>query len=449
MSSRRSAPPAPLQFPVLQVRTPQLVQRHAPPAMWLPAGALAVSMAVAAWGGVVLGALAALPLGVGAGRWMAVVQAHAVLQLWGWFAVSIGVLAFEFVVRLNGRDPLPVTARLVTLGLLTAGAVVFAAGGATGIAAAALTVAGAAMIAAGAAYFLVLVVRVPPARPLAIDLHPLFFQAGAAWLAVSALLLLAGAWRGTAGLIAPPVFDASAEVFLLGFCMDVIVATGLRAFPGHLGLPPVGVRRQRAGWVLLNGTVLLRLAAAAGFGPGSEAAAVAADLGVVLSVAWATVVFAIPGAVRAWGPRSERPQVLVPVAWAGLVAYGLGVAFHTASGLLGSAPVLLATGGVRHLFMAGFVAPLLLAMMHVVLERFGTGRIVWRDGLTAAFALVVVAWPLRALPPIVDPAAGGVTRASMGVAGALLSLGLALAAAVAARNAVEAVRFARQFGRPQ
>jgi hypothetical protein len=53
--------------------------------------------------------------------------------------------------------------------------------------------------------------------------------------------------------------------------------------------------------------------------------------------------------------------------------------------------------------MLGYVAPLLVAMLHVVLERFSTGYLLARGWLTTAFALLVVAWPLRTLPPLFDP----------------------------------------------
>ena len=127
----------------------------------------------------------------------------------------------------------------------------------------------------------------------------------------------------------------------------------------------------------------------------------------------------------------------MPLAWVGLVAYGLVIAWQATMTLVGSsAAPMLATGATRHLFMLGFVAPLLLAMLHVVLERFGTGYLLARGWLTTAFALLMVAWPLRALPPLLDPVVGPASEATMGTAGMIVAFALLLASGVAARNAL-------------
>ena len=449
MATPQHEPPSRAPIPFVQVRTPELVQRVTPAGLWLPSTALAVSMALAASAGMTLGVLVALQASIAADRWTAVVQAHAMVQLWGWFAVSIAALVFEFIVRLNRHPALPVAPRAGTLLLFVAGSVVAAAGGVLGRAEQPLALAGWTLVVAGTTGFLILVLRVPPGRPMRVDLHPLFFRTGAVWVAVSALLGLLGASRISSGVIAPPEFDALTEVFLRGFVMNIVVAVGLRAFPGHLGLPPVDVRGQRVLLLLLNIAVLLGLASTRSFGlPGLESVARLADLGFAAAIAWATYTFRIWHAVRAWGARSERPQVMVPVAWAGLLAYGALLATQAVAQFLGgmSTPVM-ASGGARHVFMLGFVAPLLVAMIHVVLERFGTGHVVSRNWLTVSFMLMVIAWPLRSAPPLLDPATGAMTRGTMGVAGLLVAVALLLASIAAARNALQVVGFARQFAR--
>ena len=425
-----------------------IAPQRAPRGLWLPATAIAGSTSLAALAGVTLGILAALHWSIAADRWVEVVQAHGFIQAWGWFAVSIAALVFEFIVRLNRQPMLPFTPRATVLSLFALGAVLASTAGVLGMATQPLLLAGTLMLLAGSIGYAWLVLRVPFGRPLQFDLHPLFFRAGAVWLVAAALLSVAGAAQTRSGAILPASFDAMIEVFLHGFVFHTIVAVGLRAFPGHVGLPPVQVPAQRPILVLLTASVLLRLAGAPGFGlPSTPILATLADLSLAAGIAWATWVFRLDTAVRAWSRRSDRAQVLVPLAWLGLVAYGLALAWHAGSMLLGgSAPTLLAAGGARHLYMLGFVAPLLVAMLHVVLERFGTGYLLARGWLTTAFALLVVAWPLRTLPPLFDPAVGAASQATMGIAGLIVTAALLFASAAAARNALALLRPARGRG---
>ena len=436
-------------IPVVEIRTAQVVQRMAPQGMWLFAAAMAASLALAVCGGLVLGVMAATRSGIARARWVETVQAHGDIQLWGWTAVFVVALVFEFIVRLNGRPPFPVAPRLAVLLLLAAGALVSASGRVLGHFEQPLAVGGSTLIVAGSAAFAFLIMRVPAIRPLKVDLHPLFFRAGAAWLVLAALAGLIASIRMQSGVTSLEESRVVVECFLRGFVANIIVAVALRAFPGHLGLPEVGAPSQRALWALINGSLLLWAAGTAGFGlAGVEALQRGGDLIFAAAMLWATVAFKIGRAVRHWGRASERYQVMVPVAWVGLVAYAAALAAQAIAGWgSGYSPALLEAGAVRHIFMLGFMAPLLIAMAHVVLERFGTGRVFWRNWLTAAFASLIVAWPLRVLPPFVDPGVGVTARGVMGAAGVLAAIGLAVAAGVAARNAIAIFGHERQFTR--
>lgn len=432
-------------IPFVQVATPQIVQRMAPRRGWVLHVALAASLLIAALGGIVLGVLAATGLGVGRDRWLATVQGHGDLQLWGWFAVFITALTFEFIVRLNGRPAIALGPRVAVLLLLGTGALVSAAGRVAGMQA--VVVSGAMCEVAGAALFAFLVFRIPPARPLREDLHPGFFRAGSAWLVVAACAELFAALAMQSGTTPVETLHVAVECVLRGFVLNVTVAVGLRAFPGHLGLPPVNARSQRVIGVSLNGGLALWVVS--NILPGGLASTVLGAVGDLVlggALVWATLALGVPGALRSWRRARERPQLMIPIAWVGLVVYAIGLISGAAFVMSrGVEPGLFTAGAVRHVFMLGFVGPLLLAMSHVVLERFGTGRLLWRNALTVAFALLIVAWPLRVVPPLVDDVGSAASRGIMGLAGILVAAALALAAAVIVRNAFAVAAFERQF----
>lgn len=424
-------------IPFVEVRTARQVERVAPRGLWLPGTALSGALFMAAVAGLTLGILAATGTSIADGRWFPVVQAHATIQLWAWLAISIAALMFEFVVRLNGRPALGLVPRVAALGLLGGGAMLAATAGTAASLPTALLVAGWACLVAGSALTARLVASVPMARHLRDDLHPLFFRTGVAWLLVSAVLGAWGSLRVSAGAIPPPVFDAMVEVFLRGFALHVTVGVGLRAFPGHLGLAPVPVRQQVVLYALLNASIFLLSVDAS-----------AADLLAGVAAVHASYAFGVHRLLRHPGVPGERHGLLVLVTWIGLVAWGVFLTGASVLAVAGLEPApFLAHGAVRHVLMAGFIGPLIVAMMHIVLERFGTGRLLGRAWLHAAFVFLIVAWPLRVAPPMLDPSASAITQGAMGVAGVLMMIGLLLAGGVAARNALEARHLERALRR--
>ncbi|PKN83115.1 MAG: hypothetical protein CVU47_00475 [Chloroflexi bacterium HGW-Chloroflexi-9] len=439
----------PTPLPVVAVRTPAGEERLMPPRLWFPAAAMAASLVLAATAGLTLGVIAALEAGVPRDQWSATVQAHGELQLWGWFAVFIVVLLFEFIVRLNGRPPVPLTSRVLVLSLLGGGAIASATGRFIDVAGQVMVVAGAASMVAGALLLVAIVLRIRPARPLRVDLHPLFFRTGAVWLVAAALAELVASRNLSSGATSFDESHLMAEFFLRGFVINVTIAVALRAFVGHLGLPPVPVERQRVLWGLVNVGLVVSAVGSTGFGlPGFPALAAAGDLLFAAGLFWATWALDIARAVRSWRRRPHRAQVLVPVAWFALVVYAVTLSVQAVLVLTGGVPVTLhETGATRHMLALGFVAPLLIAMSHVVLQRFLIGRVVGENWLTGAFVLLIIAWPFRVFPPLVDDSIGEVTRGLMGAAGILTAVALLVAAAVAALNAVAARRYVRSLRR--
>lgn len=406
-------------------------------AFWMAAGAL-----VAVVAGLVLGILAALQASIGGERWTPTVQAHGRLQLFGFLATFVAAVALEFLPRLNSRPMFPARIRVAVPALLGLGAVLLAAGQAFEQEAGFLMLPGGLLFGAGAASFFVVAIRVKSPRRLRFDPQPLFLRAAAGWLAVTAGLSLWATAESEAGVIPLAYSRSVVEVFLRGFVMLVIMGVGLRAFVGHLGLEPLQPRRQFIVWGVLNASLAAWLLAQ-GLGPLPEIewlwrmADVAMATGIVMFTVWLGVMYPLRS------PRfAPRYALLVPLAWAGVLVYSVL--------LLASAALpafrdldLYQEGGIRHVYLLGFVLPLMVAMGHIVLARFGTGRVEWENALTASFVVLMVAWPLRVVPALVDEASSDVGKWLLATAGVLAMVGLGLVAAVCLRTAVLMARAAR------
>ena len=421
-----------LDIELVAVSGPRDAPVTTPRTLWLFAAAMATSLAIAAFGGLVLGILAATGRGIARSRWTEIVQAHGGLQLWGWVAVFVTALSFEFIVRFNQEGPFSFRSRVSILGLLGAGALLSATGQVLGHLDRQLAIAGSGLILAGSVGFIWLILRIRLQRPR-VDLNTFYFRAGAAWLVLAATATLVSSAHMESGIVPLEETRFWVEVFIRGFVMNVTIAVALHAFPGHLELPPVKSRPQWIIFVALNASVVVWAAGTGGFGlAGIDLLQHAGDLAFAGTLLFATAAFGIPRSMRFLGKSSERYQVMVPLAWVGLLAYVLGLAIQAVTG---ENLTLYETGAVRHMFLLGFMAPLMIAMAHIVLAHFGIGRVLWQKSLTGAFFLMVVAWPLRVVPPLVDRNVGAVTEGLMGLAGTLAAFGLALAAVVAAANA--------------
>jgi hypothetical protein len=153
---------------------------------------------------------------------------------------------------------------------------------------------------------------------------------------------------------------------------------------------------------------------------------------IVALTAWLRILHPVPGLLR--GPAYAWQ---VRIAWLGLIVYATALAIIAA--LPGDAG-LYPAGAVRHIVLLGFMAPLMVAMSHIVLARFGTGFESQTRLLTVAFALLTVAWPLRVGPALVGDAPGEAGRVVMGIAGLLAIAAFALAAVACLRVALAVVR---------
>lgn len=422
-----------LRLPLVQPapQRPVAPQLRAP---WVFAAWLAVASVLAVAAGLTLGMLAAAEVGIGSERWTSAVQAHGRIQLFGFVATFVVALALEFLPRLNDRPAFPVRWRAGLPGMLAVGALLTGAGQLFHGEAGALVLPGAVLLATGSLAFATVTFRVPPRQPLHADPQPLFFRAAAVWLAATSLLTAWSLVRASDGVVPLAESRLLVDVFLRGFVLMAIIAVALRAFPGHIGTTPVYANRQLIMFSALNGSLVAWIAAQ-GVGPLPEIPLVwqAAD------VVFATTILAFTawlGIMRLLWPHAGRPgyALMVPVAWMGLVIYAVMLA-GTAVFAVDGRPGLYQEGAVRHVFLLGFMTPLMIAMAHIVLARFGTGRLHWGGALTAGFVLVIVAWPLRVLPVLTVDAPSEAGQLMLISAGVLVMAGLVLAAATATKTA--------------
>jgi hypothetical protein len=408
----------------------------APAAPWFFAAVMAVALTLTATAGLGLGIAAALETWIGQSNWTATVQGHGRVQLFGFAAMFIGALTFEFIVRLNARPAIALRPRLAVLALIGLSSLASAAAQLTQVESRGIHIAASAPGLLGALGFLAIVVRVRPARAWIEDLHPMFFRAAAVWLVAASALVVIGAWQTIDGVFPLTDSRAASEVMLRGFMLNTIFAVALRALPGHLGVAPVPWNRQLVAVLALNASLAVWIAGS-GVADLRDVASLMRTADVLLAgtVLGFTVWSGVLTAFRLPGKGAPRYQTLVPVAWLGLVVYVCFlVAFAFAGGV--SERSLYQEGTVRHILMLGFMAPLMVAFAHIVLARFGTGSLPKENALTFAFILVIVAWPMRVAPGLFVDVPSDAGRMVIGMAGLLTATGLGLAAFVCATVAL-------------
>lgn len=395
------------------------------------------SALLAVFAGLALGILAALEFWIGGDRWTQSVQAHGRLQLFGFVATFVVAVAFEFLPRLNQRPAFSPSVRIGVPAILATSSAFLAVGQVWHAELPFLLLPAGLTFSVGSLLFAVIVWRVPAPFPLRRDPHPLFLRAAAAWLLVAAALSVWAFAAGDSGVIAPTDSRMVIETFLRGFVMLTITGIGLRAFAGHLGLRPLTARRQMVVLAALNASLMLWLAAQGISSlPRFEPLIRIADVGYAAAILLLTVWLGVLSPLRR--QRSSRYELLIPLAWVGLVAYAVMLA--GAAALYGQSGLsLYQEGAIRHTFLLGFVLPLMVAMAHIVLARFGTGVVPWENALTGSFVLLLAAWPLRVLPALSDTPSGA-GQALLATAGFVAMAGLVLFAAVSARTAFAVAR---------
>lgn len=319
------------------------------------------------------------------GRWQALTQVHGHLQLAGWVGLFVMGMGFRLVPRFTGvrvrpAALVPVTFLLVAGGLLLrALAQPFADEGPL----AALFVAAAVLEAAGGLAFCAAIVRCLALGRREQFLYSPFFGAGAAWLAVAAVLtvvFVADAAGDPTTVIPSTRSNALTFVWLYGFILMFIFAVSLRTFPIFFQRPTAQPQITLAAWAFANAGVAayaaafiwrsydhsadVRLLQTVGF------LAVGVALLILLGVL--RIFEGTPHRLRLSARRSMR-FVRSAYFWL-LVAAGLQAFFSVRALLDESLPTHFETDAVRHFLALGFVTTMIIGMALLVLPRLAMRR---------------------------------------------------------------------------
>lgn len=397
---------------------------------------MAASLAIAVFGGLLFGAFAATESGLSHGRWTETVQAHGDLQLFGWVAVFVSVVTFEFIIRINARGAaLPLRGRLFVVSAFALGAILRAIGQVWNPELGILWPIGAILIALGSFVFAGLVFSVRPPNAIRDETQPLWLWSASAWLVLASIAGFAGALRATGGVMALDESRFVVELMVRGFILTTILGIAVRAFPGHLGLPMIERTRHRVLWVMVNASLVIWLLGSGAFFLGDTSLLrQAGDFVLGIALLLATFWLGLSIVVRNWTTRPYY-RAMIPIAWLGLIAYA--VALIAAAFFPGWAERdIFAAGGIRHIFMLGFMAPLMVAMADVILARFGTGKILHERWLPIGFACLILAWPLRVVLPLFTPDVNMLSHSLYGAAAIFATAGLGILGWVCLTNAI-------------
>ncbi len=408
----------------------------APSVPWFFAAGMAAALAIAIFAGLLFGAFAATESGISHGRWTETVQAHGDLQLFGWVAVFLAILTFEFIVRINGRGAaFPVRPRLMVIAMFGVGAVLRALGQTWNDQLGFVWPIGAALIVLGSLLFAGMVLSVRPPNRIRLQPQPLWFWTASLSIVVAAVAGLAGSLRATGGVMDLAESRFVVELTVRGFVLNTIFAVAVRAFPGHLGLPMMQRGPHQTLWIMVNASLAAWLLGSGAFFLGDvEWLRQVGNFGLGVSLLLATWWLGMAGMLR---NRVWRPyyRAMIPIAWVGVVAYAVALIGAAMFPGWGERDIFV-TGGIRHIFMLGFMAPLMIGMSDVVLGRFGTGQILGERWLPWGFALVVISWPLRVVLPLFTSETNMLSHSVYGTAAILATAGLAIVGWICLKNAL-------------
>ncbi|HEU4759149.1 MAG TPA: hypothetical protein VFT91_04110, partial [Dehalococcoidia bacterium] len=335
------------------------------------------------------------------GRWPALAQVHGHIQLAGWLGLFLMGMGYRLVPRFSGVKVRPAGLVPLTFGLMAAGLSLRAVSQpwAEEAPLAGLWVGAAALEAAAALLFATVILRcLATGRHDQYGYTP-FFAAGAAWLAVAALLTLAfvaDAVVHGVTTIDPPRSWAVAFVMLYGFAASFVFAVSLRTFPVFFERKPAPRVATVAAWALAQG------------GTAAYASALvwqsydrAADVRLLLSAAFLSVGVALAGLVvllrifegtphrlRESARRSMR-FVRSAYAWL-LIGAGMQVFFAARALADERLPSYYETDAVRHFLAVGFLTIMIIGMAFMVLPPLAMRRLRGRTARLVAPAVLLL-----------------------------------------------------------
>jgi len=369
--------------------------------------------------------------------WLALVQAHGHLQVWGFLALFIMGMAFHILPRFKGQAPAPAWLAFSTYGLVAGGASVYAsvqphADGSLRP----LFVAGSAAEVAGVALFCWFVGTTMWRARAKREPFDAFIVAGAAALAGVAAMnfaLVIEAAGDRARLLSAAGDQAMLMLAAQGFAALFVLGVSLRVLPFFAGLRPPHTRALLVALAAL--AVALPLRAAMTWWPAFDANGWSVDVGHAAALAAVVAFAAAVVALRVFEPQetTELPEATPPLflamvraAYAWLIVAVALDAYWQLREIDGGFTPMYAGGAVRHAYMVGFATSMLLPMAYRTVPVFSGRALPWPRLISASFLAVLAGAALRIAPVALTANPVALDFKLMAAGGTLLLAGLAI-----------------------
>lgn len=369
--------------------------------------------------------------------WLALVQSHGHLQVYGFLAMFIIGMAFHILPRFKGQTPAPPWLWMSTYGLILGGMLlrVTAQPHAQGwlrpwfAASAFVEMAGVLLFAA----FVASVLWRARAKREPFDA---FIAAGTLGLIGASgmnLALVLEAAGDRSRLLSTAGDQAMLMLSAQGFAAVFVLGVSLRVLPFFAGLRRPHERLLLGALAAL--VVALPLRAAMTWWPAFDVNGWSADTGHAASLAAAAAFALAVVALRVFEPQAtnELPNATPPLfvamartayAWL-LIAVALD-AYWQLRELDGGFTPYYAAGAVRHAYMAGFATSMFLPMAYRTVPVFSGRALPWPRLIGASFAAVLAGVALRIAPVALTTTPVALDFKLMAAGGVLLLVGLSI-----------------------
>ncbi len=400
---------------------------------------LTTSLVLALGAGVTSGIAAAMTGGGWGGlrgeAWLALVQTHGHIQVFGYLVLFIMGIALHVLPRFKGQAPPDRRLVLATYWTMLAGVLMRALAQPHGQGFLRWLLGASALVEiAGVALFAALVAGIFWRARDKREPFDRFVQAATAWLAalagINAYLTLRAAVDGQR------VLNVAGDAALLegavyGFVVLFVLGVSFRALPFFLSLRPAYGWLRDAAFAAI--VVALPLRVAAVWAPEFGRYGWTSQVDYVATFTLAVGVAAAAAALRVFeSPTSDAPTVEAPPAYRSMVqtAYAwllIGAAldvYWRLRELDGGFTPFYAAGAIRHAFLLGFATLMIMAMAYRTVPVFSGRALRWPAGVPASYLMVAAAGVLRVFPVAFTPAPSKLDFKLLTAGGVLLFFGL-------------------------
>jgi metal-sulfur cluster biosynthetic enzyme len=400
---------------------------------------LSTALVLTLFGGITSGVAAAITGGGWGGlrgeSWLALVQTHGHIQLFGFMVLFIVGVAYHVLPRFKQQQPLPEPLVYGTYGLLAGGVLLRA-----------LTqphaqgwlrgpfVAGSMLEFAGALLFATVLMRVLRSQALRESLDYYVMAAAFALVGVTGMNIYLSLDAVDEGR---RIFSAIGNDALLigtaqGFVVLFVLGISTRVAPFFLSLRPP--RGDVVRWSAIALAIAIPLRVLAEFAPevtsvdvvAFERAGTFGAAAAILAAVWALRVFESPTTYEESPQAPPSFSIAVRVAFAWLIGAVALDSYWQLREIDGGVTPMYAAGAIRHAYLLGFGTMMMMAMGYRTVPVFSGRALPWRAGVSASFAMVGTAAVLRVLPVAFALAPSDLDFKLMAAGGVLLFAGVAI-----------------------